>query len=114
MYLTPSVPVPAADLEGYTALRFRYRATLPEGVKGLLVTLSERGGGQWYVEPPASPEWTTIRLPFTQFANADWGKDPDGKLDIEQIAGLIIGTHGTATGEGGSGQIQVCDIEFVP
>jgi hypothetical protein len=35
-------------------------------------------------------------------------------LDPEQIGSISIGTHGTASGEGGSGTIRATDIEFVP
>ena len=114
MYALPSVPVPGADLEGYSALRFRCKASLPQGLRGLLVTLAERGGGQWYCEPPPSPEWGVITLPFAQFQLAGWSKDDNGKLDLDQIGSIIIGTHGTAIGEGGPGTISVADVQFVP
>jgi len=113
MYALPTTPVPAAELEGYRALRFRYKATVPQGLKGLLVTLHEQSGGQYYVEPPPSADWTTLEVPFTKFKRAGWAKDPNGKFDLNQVNAITIGTHGTAT-KGGSGTIWAADIEFVP
>jgi hypothetical protein len=116
MYALPSTPMPEAELEGYRALRFTYQATLPEGIQGLLVSLFERNGGQYCADPlpSAQADWTTLTLPFDQFKLGSWSKDANGKLDPEQIGSISIGTHGTASGEGGSGTIRATDIEFVP
>lgn len=116
MYAIPSTPVLASGVEGYKALRFRYKATLPPGIKGLLVTLGERGGGQYYADPapPASAEWTTVTIPFENFKFATWSKDENGKLDLDMVERVMIGAHGTASGAGGNGLIMVSDIEFLP
>lgn len=116
MYALPSVPVPTADLEGYRALRFKCKATLPPGLTKLLVTLAEQGGGQYFCEPapPANGEWGVVELPIDGFKLASWSKDPNGKLDPASIGSVIIGTHGAAAGEGGPGTLWVADVEFVP
>lgn len=115
MYLTPSTTLPAAELDGYTGLEFTYKATLPEGIEGLLVMLTE-GGGQFLATPmpKASEDWVTVTIPFADFELGGWSKDDNGKLDLERIGGLIIGTHGGATGKGGDGLIMVSDVKFVP
>jgi hypothetical protein len=116
MYAIPSTPMPTAEVEGYRALRFAYKATIPEGIQGLLVMLGEQGGAQYWADPmpPPSAEWTTITIPFDRFTLGTWTKDPDGKLDIEQVNRVFIGVHGTAAGNGGSGTIWATDVEFVP
>jgi hypothetical protein len=116
MYAIPGTPMPAAEVEGYQALRFTYKATIPEGIKGLLVMLGEQGGAQYWADPmpPPSAEWTTITIPFDQFTLGTWTKDADGKLDIGQVNRVFIGLHGAAAGNGGSGTIWATDVEFVP
>jgi len=116
MYAIPSVAAPSEELDGYSGLRFTYKATLPEGIKGLLVSLSEQTGGQHYADPPppSSADWTTITIPFDQFKLAGWAKDDNGKLDVGQIRSVNIGTHGTSSGQGGPGLILVADVQFVP
>ena len=116
MFATPSTPVLGGELEGYKALRFTYKATLPPGIKGLLVTVGERGGAQYYADPapPASVEWTTITIPFDKMKLASWTKDTNGKLDVDLIERVMIGAHGTASGDGGAGVIYAADVEFVP
>ena len=54
MYMVPTTSVPETDLDGYRALRFKYRAVLQEGLQGLLVSLHEADGSQ-YVATPAPP-----------------------------------------------------------
>ena len=116
MFATPSTPVLGGELEGYSALRFTYKATLPAGIKGLLVTVGERGGAQYYADPapPANADWTTITIPFDKMKLASWTKDANGKLDVDLIERVLIGAHGTAAGDGGSGIICAADVEFVP
>ena len=116
MYCTPSTPVPPADLEGYRALRFTYKASLPPDIPGLLVMLQERGGAQYLVDPapPASATWTTATVPLEKFKLGGWSRDANGKLDLEQVSLVYVGVHGVASGEGGPGTILATDIEFVP
>jgi hypothetical protein len=116
MYALPQVRIPDADLEGYRALRFTYKAVLPAGISGLLVTLSEPSGAQYEAipYPPASADWTTVTLPFTSFRLGAWTKDPNGVFDTEDITTVVIGVHGTAAGPGGSGTIWVTDVQLVP
>ena len=115
MYAIPNTKVVGGELEGYGALRFQYKVNIPPDMR-LLVTLGEHGGAQYYVEPPGPwpAEWTTMVLPFEQFTAAGWGaKDANGKLDIESVGSVTIGTHGTAR-EAGPGFIMATDVEFVP
>ena len=116
MYCIPGVPVPAADLEGYTGLRFTYKASIPEGMGGLLVTLCERGGAQYWADPqpPPSPDWTTITIPFGGLKLAAWTKDDNNQLDLSDIVRVTIGCHGAAGGEKLTGEIMVSDVQFVP
>ncbi len=116
MYAVPSTPVQSAELEGYRALRFTYKATLPEGIQGLLVMLGERGGAQYCADPapPPSADWTTLTIPLEKFKLGGWSKDANGRLDLEQVGRVMIAAHGTAAGAGGTGTIWVTDIELVP
>lgn len=116
MYFTPYVPVPDFDLEGYKALSFTYKATLPPGIKGLLVILNEHDGSAYEAVPYPAPtaQWKAITIPFTSFKLGGWSRDENGKLDIETVNRIVIGAHGTASGDGGDGTIWVTDIKFTP
>lgn len=115
-WMIPGTPVPAAELEGFSALRLKYKASLPKGIPGLLVMISERGGSQWYADPAPQPseEWTEITIPFENFKFATWTKDASGKLEIPDAANVHVGAHGQPSGAGGPGLIMATDIEFVP
>jgi len=116
MYMVPSTPVPNLDLEGYGALRFKYRARLPEGLKGILVLLIESDGAQYWADPmpPPSEQWKTVTIPLKNFKLGRWSRDPEGRLRVEDVSRVAIGTHGTPSGTGGDGVIAAADIEFVP
>ncbi|UCH35789.1 MAG: hypothetical protein JSV65_05395 [Armatimonadota bacterium] len=116
MYALPSTPVPVSDVEGYRALRFTYRAALPEGIKGLLISLWEQGGAQYEAMPypPPTDEWRTITIPFDSFRLGAWSRDTSGQLELERVSRVVIGVHGAALGDGGDGTIWAADIEFVP
>ena len=116
MYLAPAFPLGEADLDGYQGLRFTYKAALPKGIDGLLVCLNEREGAQYYADPapPASQEWKTVTIPFGALKLGNWSKDANGRLDLDQIASIVIGLHGTAADETASGTIWAADIEFAP
>ncbi len=116
MYCIPGTSVPTADVEGYTGLRFTYKATIPQGQGNLLVSVQERGGAQYYADPgpPPSAEWTTVTLPFSTFKFATWSRDDNNQLDLAELARVNIGCHGTPQGENLQGLIMVCDIQFVP
>ncbi|MCD6352563.1 MAG: hypothetical protein J7M26_10625, partial [Armatimonadetes bacterium] len=75
MYALPRVEVPPADLEGYRALRFSFIALLPPGIKTMLVSLYERDGSQYYVQPEGSREWKTVTIPFSDFKLGGWSRD---------------------------------------
>lgn len=115
MYVVPSTPVLAEDLEGYTTLRFQHRGVLPRGMK-LLIMLAERTGALYYVERsgPGSDQWQDITIPLTEFKPASWGSpDDNGKLDRGLITTLTLGSHGGAQ-ENLKGLIMAADIELAP
>jgi hypothetical protein len=115
MYAIPSVTVEAEDLEGYKALRFKYRAQIPAGMR-LLISVGESGGPLYYMEPPGpwSAEWTEMTLPLDQFKWASWStKDDNGQFDLSKLTTVQIGTHGAAA-QAGDGFIMACDLELVP
>lgn len=116
MYLVPRVPIPDGELDGYRALAFRYKATLPKGIVGLLVSIMERGGGQYCPEkaPGATAEWTAVEIPFESFRLGSWSKDDNDRLDIDQATGIVIGTHGSTSEAAGKGTIWATDIRYVP
>jgi hypothetical protein len=51
---------------------------------------------------------------LADFKLGSWSKDDNGKLDLDRIGALSIGTHGGVDGDGGPGLIEVCNIRFVP
>jgi hypothetical protein len=114
MYLVPSQPVPEIELGAYKGLRFTYKAVLPKG-PGLLVCVNE-GGGQFVATPTptATGKWQSVTVPFADFKLAAWSKPKDTKLDVDAISAITFGTHGTASGKGGSGEILLRNIEVVP
>ena len=121
MYAIPRTPARGDDFGAYRALRFTYKATLPEGIDGLLVTLQEANGAQYYVDGTSerhaarpAADWTTVTIPFTAFGLGDWSKDDNGRLDLEQVDTICIGCHGTTSAPRGQGVIWVADLEFVP
>ncbi|HOX38622.1 MAG TPA: hypothetical protein PL033_11585 [Candidatus Brocadiia bacterium] len=115
MYLIPSVPIPATDLEGFKSLRLTYKATLPKGIAGLLVMLQEDSGCQYMAVPmpPASEEWRTLIIPLKDFKLGDWSRDANNRLDPAQARSIMVGAHGTAAAAG-DGAIRVIDVEFLP
>jgi hypothetical protein len=115
MYAIPSTNVTAEDLEGYSALRFKYRAQIVPGMR-LLVNLGETNGVSYFTEPPApwASDWTELTLPLSQFKWASWGpKDTEDKVDLARLVNVQIGTHGVPE-QAGAGLIMVCDVELVP
>jgi hypothetical protein len=116
MYMVPSVNAPAADLGGYSGLELTYRASLPEGIDGLLLMLGEQGGAQYYADPPppAAADWTTLTVPFSAFRLGSWTQDANGSLDLDRVQSIAVGVHGTAAGEGGPGVLYVTGLRFVP
>jgi len=115
MYAVPSVSCPVGLADGYGSLQFKYKATVPPGIDGLLVMLGE-GGAQWYADPapPASEDWTTITIPFDEFKLGEWTKDDNGKLDLGKVDRVMVGLHGTAQEQAASGTIRVKDLCFAP
>jgi len=116
MFANPHVSLPLVDLEGYSALRLRYRATLPAGIGGLLVMLGEAKGAIYIADPPPSPsaEWVTLTVPFAELKLGAWTRDDNDRLDLDGLTTLYIGVHGTALGDGGPGTVWATDIEFIP
>lgn len=116
MYALPRLPLPEAEYEAYNGVRITYRATLPNGIDTLLVSLFEADGSQYVVEPPppASKDWQTITIPYERFKLGGWSSDENGRLDRDQIVAISIGLHGTAKSGDGKGVIEVEDVAFVP
>ena len=116
MYVVPSTPLGEAELEGYKALRFTYKATLPRGIDGLLVMLIERDGTQYYADPapPAAADWKTVTIPLASFQRGDWSKDENSRLDLNDVGSVAIGLHGTAAETQAKGTLWVADVQFVP
>lgn len=115
MYAIPNTAIAPGEYDGYRALRFQYKASIPKGMR-LLVTLPERTGAAYYSEPagPWSEEWATMTVPFATLKLASWGqKDPNGKFDPGDISGVQIGCHGTPEAAG-PGWLWVADVELVP
>lgn len=115
MYAIPSLPLQGLDLEGYRALRFNLKANIPAGMR-LLITLGERNGGSYFVEPagPWADEWTRMEIPLDQLQEAGWGLDKvNHRLDVDQIGTVQIGAHGSAN-QAGEGWLLVDSVEFVP
>lgn len=115
MFALPQTPVDVEELDGYSGLRFTYRADLPPGIDGLLVMLIEDDGTQYRAAPAPtqSREWKTVTLPFDKFERGSWSKDENDRLDLGDVRRLAIGMHGT-TPKAAGGTIAVRDVEFVP
>ncbi len=115
-WMIPSTPVPNADLEGYTALRFMYKATLPKGINSLLVMVGERGGAQYCADPAPLPvgDWMEVTIPFEDFTLGSWTKDANGRLDLQDVSSVMIGAHGVPSEAQGKGLIMATNIQFVP
>jgi len=116
MYVVPSVPLRQIELEGYKALRFTYKATLPNGIDGLLVMLIERDGTQYFADPapPAAADWKTVTIPFASFQRGTWSKDENDRLDLNDVGSVAIGLHGTTSATQGKGTLWAADVQFVP
>jgi len=116
MYVLPSLPLPDVDLTGYSSLQLTYKATLPFGIKALLVILVEHDGSHYYTDWIATPSegWRTLVIPFSEFRLGGWSQDENGRLDLDQIGSLIVGMHGTTSESEGRGSIWVASITFVP
>jgi len=116
MYMVPNAPIQSLELGAFGGIRMTYRARLPKGIPGLLFLLKEEEGGQYYADPPPPPaeDWQTITIPFSAFKFAPWTRDPNGKFDPDAVRAVSIGAHGTASGAGGDGLIEVRSLEAVP
>lgn len=113
MYALPALDAPRGEVEGYRALQLTLKAKPPQGIGKVLISIFERDGSQYVVEPVVSGEWETMTLPFEEFRLGGWSKDENDQLDVGQLYRVSVGCHGTAQGDG-KGLILVCDIAFVP
>jgi hypothetical protein len=115
MYYVPTQTLGELEYSAYAGLRFTYRATVPAGVDGLMVCVNENGG-QFVATPPppATGDWEEVTVPWSAFPLGAWSKDDNGRLDIDAISQVSVGVHGTASGEGGDGEILLRAIELVP
>jgi hypothetical protein len=115
MYAIPVMSIGPGRLADYSGIRVTYKATLPEGIPGLLVMVGERGA-QFYLDPgpPASSEWRTVDIPFAQLQLGPWSRDDNGALDLERADAIFCGLHGTAQGQLGSGTVWIARVEALP
>ncbi|MBN2450217.1 MAG: CIA30 family protein [Lentisphaeria bacterium] len=115
MYFVPNQSVEEMEYSAYEGLRFTYKARVPDGINGLLVSVHENGG-QFHIDPPptASGEWTTIVVPWSRFKLGGWSRDDNDRLDPDAIRQISFGVHGTAAGTGGEGEIVLKAVEVVP
>ncbi len=116
MYALPRLPLPEAEYEAYSGVKITYRATLPNGIDSLLVSLFEADGSQYHAEPapPAGKDCQTVTIPYDRFKLGGWSHDENERLDRDQIVAISIGLHGTAKSGDGKGVIEVEDVAFVP
>ncbi len=117
MFVLPTLQLRDVEVQGYRGLRFTYKAKLPAGIAGLLVSVSERTDhSQYYAEqaPPPSEEWTVADVAFARLKLGPWSKDENDRLDLGEIESVTIGLHGAATDAQASGWILVSEIELVP
>ena len=116
MFALPQTPVDVEELDGYSGLRFTYRADLPPGIDGLLVHAHRRrrdpisGGAGSASEQRVEG---TVTIPFDKFERGSWSKDENDRLDLCDVRRVAIGMHGT-TPKAAGGTIAVRDVEFVP
>jgi hypothetical protein len=69
----------------------------------LLLILTERNGGQYLADtgrPLAAPGYFQAFVPWSRFNPAGWAPDPDGRLDLANIAALSVGWGGYLGAEG--------------
>ncbi|MBM4035580.1 MAG: hypothetical protein FJ291_27885 [Planctomycetes bacterium] len=117
MFVIPTLRLQDVEVQGYRGLRFAYKAKLPAGIAGLLVSVSERTDhSQYYAEqgPTASEEWAIADIAFGRLKLGEWSKDENGRLDLNELEGIAIGLHGATTEPKGGGWILVSEIELVP
>ena len=116
MYFTPTFRLPDLDYASYSGFRLTYKATIPQPIGGLLVTVAE-GGGQFVApSPKATADWLSIELKFKDFKMAGWAKKKgdNPQFDVASITSMMIGCHGTANGDNGEGEIWIRKIELIP
>jgi hypothetical protein len=111
LYALPTLPMPA-EVDGYRALRVRYKASLPKGPR-TLISLIKANGAQYIVEPAATADWTTCETPLADLKLGAWSKDDEGKLTMTPGMTVIVGCHGTADPVG-NGTIWIAEIALVP
>jgi hypothetical protein len=113
LYSLPMLPLPP-DLEGYRAVRVRYKATLPAGPQ-LLLSLFKPNGAQYIIDPPvpASADWTVREFAISDFKLGAWSKDDTTKLELTPGMSFSLGCHG-APETPGDGSIWVSEVAFLP
>ena len=111
------MPITVEDLEGYSALRFKYRAQIPGGACACLVTLSETGGTSYFCEPagPWSAEWGEMTIPLRRLQLGPPGRarTTTASSTWRSSRASSVGTHGVPA-QAGDGWIMVTDLEMVP
>jgi hypothetical protein len=92
----PSAPFdPPRDWRKFQALAFEYRFDTDDPGTVVRAQIIEKGGSA-YITPayPASREWRRVVALFTDCGYGPWSaKDEDGRLDLDDVGGLLIGCN---------------------
>lgn len=92
---------PPADWSAFDGLRLEYRTSVADDAIPVRLQLAEKSGSM-YCSPtnPSSTEWRKVMVPFQDL---QWGTyspvDPNGRLDLDAIATLVIGVNTPRDGE---------------
>ena len=86
---------PPRDMTAYDGLRFEYRTDTKDAGAVRALLFEPEGAG--YISDSGlggSTEWRSVTVLFSQLGYVSaTGRDPNGKLDLDRIAGLSIGAH---------------------
>ncbi len=86
---------PEQDLSAYDGLRFEYRTDTADAGAVRVILFEPTGSG--YISDSkltGSQEWRTATVLFSQLGHiALTPPDPNGRLDIDHVAGLSVGAH---------------------
>lgn len=79
----------------------------------MLIQLVERSGGIWLIEPQTDAAGTVYTGLFNLARSAPWAKDPSGKLELDQVAEILIGWGGYGGNAGQAYGYSVGEIELL-
>lgn len=101
----------------HKGIKITCKASLPVGLK-LAAVLDQDSSAYSAVLPDGAPDrWSEITVSFKDFKFADWSikKDPNKKLDPEDVQAILIGFKGELpeSTEDATGWIELKKIEFI-